>query len=95
MIAKQLIMGLLGVLVTGLALGGWGASEYLNSRFAAREAVLVAEAKADFVIDRQMEATINEIAFLERKRNPTNVELERLRYLRAQLDQMRKVRAGK
>ena len=83
------------MLVTGLAFGGWGASEYLNSRFAAREAVLVAEAKADFVIDRQMEAIINEIGYLERKKNPTPSEFERMRYLRDQLQQMRKVRAGK
>jgi hypothetical protein len=92
---KQLLLGLLGVLVTGLAFGGWGASEYLNMKYAARDDVMVAGAKAEFVLDRQMESTINEIAHLERKRNPTNAELERLRYLRQQLDQMRKVRAGK
>jgi len=93
--AKELLLGLLGVLVTGLAFGGWGASEYLNAKYAARDAVLVAEAKADFVLDRQMEAIINEIGHLERKKAHTPSELERMRYLRDQLKTMRDVRRGK
>jgi hypothetical protein len=90
-----LLVAILGTLVTGLAFGGWHIRDYLSNNVAMKEEVLVAAGKADFVLDRQMESTINEIAHLERKRNPTPSELERLRYLREQLQQMRRVRAGK
>jgi len=90
-----LLVAILGTLVTGLAFGGWHIRDYLSNNVAMKEEVLVAAGKADFVLERQMEATINEIAFLERKGNLTNAELARLAYLRQQLDQMRKVRAGK
>lgn len=92
---KRLLLGIFGMLVTGLALGGWGAHEYLYSKFAGKEEVLLAGAKADFVLDRQMESIINELAYLERKTNLTNAELVRLQYLRVQLEQMRKVRTGR
>lgn len=92
---KKLWSALLFMVVLGMAGGGWGASEYLRSSYASRDEVLVAGAKAEFVLDRQMETTINEIAYLERKGNLTNSELARLAYLRQQLEQMRKVRAGR
>ena len=90
-----LLVAILGTLVTGLAFGGWHVHDFMVTKLAMKEDVLVAGAKAEFVLDRQMESTINEIAHLERKRNPTPSELERLRYLREQLQQMRRVRAGK
>lgn len=65
---KQIAFGLLGTLVTGLAFGGWAARDFID-RLAMKEDVLVAGGKADFVLDRQMEAVINQIAFLERKPN--------------------------
>ena len=84
-----------GGIAATVAGAGWGTHAYLTETFADRGSVQVAEAKADFVLDRQMGALISEIAFLERKRNPTPGELERLRFLRSQLDQMRRVRTGK
>lgn len=74
---------------------GWGAHEYLHDTFAERGAVLVAGAKADFVIDRQMAATASEIGYLERKQNKTQDDRDRLRYLREQYEQMRRVRSGR
>lgn len=83
------------VTAAGIAGAGWGAHEYLDSTFAHKNEVQVAQATAGFVLDRQMEALIAEIAFLERKPQLTPTEIERLRYLRSQLDVMRRVRAGK
>jgi len=93
--AKQMVWGILGILITGLAFGGWTAHDFMVNRLAMKDEVLLAGGKADFVLDRQMEAIINEISHLERIKNPTAVEMERLRHLRAQLELMRKVRAGK
>lgn len=92
---KRLLAALLLMVVLGMAGGGWAASEYLRTQYASKDEVLLAGAKAEFVLDRQMESIINEIAWLERKGNLTNAELARMAYLRQQLDQMRKVRAGK
>ena len=78
-----------------IAGAGWGAHVYLSDTYAERGQVQLAGAKADFVLDRQMAAIIAEIAYLERKPNKTPGEIEQLRYLREQLDQMRRVRMGK
>jgi hypothetical protein len=80
---------------TTIAGGGWGAHEYLTSTYAEKGEVQVAQATAGFVLDRQMEAIIAEISFLERKPHLTPTELSRLAHLRQQLDTMRRVRAGK
>jgi len=67
--AKELLLGLLGVLVTGLAFGGWGASEYLNAKYAARDAVLVAEAKATlFLTARWRRSSTRSVISSERRR---------------------------
>jgi hypothetical protein len=79
----------------GVAGSGWASHEYLHNTFAPKEVVLVAESKADFVLDQQMAAIVGEIGYLERKQKLTQTELNRLNYLRSQLDLMRKVRAGK
>jgi hypothetical protein len=78
-----------------IAGAGWGAHSYLAETYAERGQVQLAGAKADFVLDRQMAAIIGEISYLERKQNKTPGEIEQLRWLREQLDQMRRVRAGK
>ena len=78
-----------------IAGGGWAAHEYLFSTFSQIEPVQVVAAKTDFIVDRQIAATAAEIGYLERKQNKTQTELEQLRYLREQLEQMRRVRAGK
>jgi len=70
---------------------GFGAHEYLFNTFAEK----VAGAKVDFVLDRQMSAVSAEIGYLERKPNKTTGEIEQLRWLREQLEQMRRVRSGK
>lgn len=78
-----------------LAAGGWGAHVYLTETYAPVEEVKIAGAQVQFVLDRQIAATIGEIAYLERKQNKTAAEIEQLRYLRKQLDEMRQVRRGK
>lgn len=78
-----------------IAGAGWGAHTYLTDTYAERADVNLAGAKADFVLDRQMAALIAEIAYLERKPNKTPGEIEQLRWLREQLELMRRVRSGK
>jgi hypothetical protein len=68
-----------------LAAAGWGAHEYLGQTYAAREDVKIAQATADYVLDRQMEALLAQIVFLERLPNKTQGQWEQLRYLRRQL----------
>ena len=89
-----LIATILGTTVMALALGGWSAHGFVQS-LATKEEVLLAGGKADYVLDRQIEALVAQIAQLERKVNLTPSELNQLNYLRGQLDRMRKVRDGK
>ena len=89
----KLIAGVMAV--ASMAGGGWGASEYLHSTFASREAVMVAGAKADYLVERREEALVREIAELERRRNLTPTEREHLRNLHGQLEEIRRVRKGK
>ena len=78
-----------------LAGAGWGAHEYLTHTYAERESVKVVELQAQFVLDQQIESIVKAIAHLERKRNKTPGEIEQLRYLREQLQIMRRVRLGR
>jgi hypothetical protein len=81
-----------------LAAAGWGAHAYLEDTYADAERVEVVEAQAMFVLDRQMAAVVSEIAWLERiskTQSLTPTQVETLRYLREQLDQMRRVRSLK
>lgn len=99
---KLWIGGILGTLVMGLAFGGWQARDYIEERLASKddvkhvgEVAIVAGVKADFVIDQQMEDLIAKIAYLDRKPNKTTDEREQLKYLRDQLERMRRIRTGK
>lgn len=92
---EKLVSGLLATLVTGLAFGGWHLHSYVTEELASKDEVQVAGAKADYVLDRQIEATVKQIAFLEQKTVLTPAELKQLEYLRKQLEIMREVRRGK
>lgn len=85
----------LGAIACSIAAAGWGAHVYLVDTFADRGDVMVASAKADFVLDRHIASTVAQIAHLERQERLTPGQVEQLRYLREQLDQMRRVRSGK
>lgn len=87
--------GLLTVGVMGLSGGGWYANDYIHNKLASKDAVLVAGAKADFVIDRQMESVISQINHIESKRKKTREDFSQLEYLRKQLEIMRQIRRGK
>lgn len=92
---KTILTGILATAVSGLAFGGWAVRSYVADELASKDEVRLAGSKVDYVLDRQLESLIAQISYLERKRNKTAGELEQLRYLREQLDLMRKVRTGK
>ena len=89
----SILTGIVGTLVMALALGGWAAREYVSG-FATTDDVRLAWAKADYVLDRQIETLVAQIAHLERKGNLTASERQQLDYLRQQLISLRKVRGG-
>ena len=93
MMTKELIAGV--VALAGVAGGGWQANEYLHRTFASHEAVMVAGAKADYTLSKQMESLIAQIAHLERKPNKTRDEIEHLRYLREEYKRMQDLQRGK
>lgn len=74
---------------------GWGAHEYVSATYASSTDVVVAQAQIQFILDRQISALVREIAYLERKKNKTAEEWDQLRLLRQQLQELRRVRAGK
>ena len=93
MMTKELIAGI--VALAGVAGGGWQANEYLHRTFASRDSVIVAGAKADYTLNKQMESLIAQIAHLERKQNKTRDEIEHLRYLREEYKRMQDLQRGK
>lgn len=93
--ASAIAWSLIGILVTSLAFAGWHVRDYIDAKLATKEEVILAGAKADYVIDRQMEAIIAQIAYLERKGRLTPGEVNQLNYLRQQLMELRRVRAAK
>lgn len=93
MINKVVFASLLGA---GTVAGaGWGAHDYLHETFSRKEPVQIVGAKTDFIIDRQIAAIAAEIGYLERKPNKTQADIEQLRWLREQLEQVRRVRSGR
>jgi len=68
---------------------------WLNDTFATKEAVVVAQTKADILLDKQMEGMLRQINELERKAKKTPDDRHHLDYLRKELEHMRKVRSGK
>jgi len=91
----HILVGLIGALVMGLAFGGWHLHAFVTNDLASKEEVVLAMAKADYVIDRQMEDLVRQIAYLEKLPNKTPGQLNQLNYLRKLLENMRKVRSGK
>src|SRR3990167_10057631 len=92
---EMILWSLVGTVVLGTAGGGWYANEYIHDKLASKESVQVAGAKADFALDKQMEATIAQINRIEGKKNKTREDLNQLDYLRQQLEIMRQIRRGK
>jgi hypothetical protein len=74
---------------------GWGAHEYVDSKLASKEEVQIAGGKVDYLIERREEALVREISELERTKDLTPTQLEHLRSLRRQLEEVRRVRRGK
>lgn len=75
-----------------LAGGGWGAHVYLAENYAPVEKVQIAGAKADYVLDMQLENLVRQAAYLEQKQKKTQEELNQLNYIRKQIEDARKVR---
>ena len=89
---KEIVAGILGF--ASVAGGGFGAHEYLEAKYAKREAVLIAGGQATYVLDRQMQALLRDINRLEEKRNKTQDDRDTLKYLRETLKEMQEVRKG-
>lgn len=91
------ITGLLGsilaVVVTSLALGGWKAHTFVTEELASKDEVIVAGTQAQTALDIQMRHLIAQISRLEEKRNKNADEREQLKYLRGELERLRKIRS--
>jgi len=77
-----------------IAGAGWSAHDYLTDSFASKETMMVVGVKADYLLDLQTENLVRQVAHLENKKNKTPDEIEHLRYLRQQIETLRKTRAG-
>ena len=84
----------LGVILA-IAGTGWGASDYVNKNLASKESVMLAMSTSQYVLDRQMDGILRQIAYLEAKRNKTRDEIQQFDWLRETLKEMRNVRRGK
>jgi hypothetical protein len=91
------------VAAVGMMLGaGWGANKYLDTTYAEKQAVLLAESKIEkvqaqavYTLDRQMFAVLREINRIEAKSVKTQDDRDTLKFLRETLKEMQEVRKGK
>jgi lipoprotein NlpI len=90
--AQLKMIAMVAVAVAGAT---WGTSEYLHGTFAAKEQVLVAMTKAEYVLQQQMESLLAKINALEAKRVKTADDRAQLKYWREELQRMRQVQRGK
>lgn len=93
--ATVLLYSILGTLVTGLAFGGWKARDWIENELASKVEVIVAGTKADYSLDIHMQRVIAEISRLEAKRKLTQEERDQVKFLRDDLERLRKIRSGK
>ena len=77
--------------VTALSGSGYAASQVLELK-ADRADLLVVASQTDFVQSKQIESTYEQIILLDAKKNKTPTELEKLRYLREELERQKAVR---
>ena len=68
---------------------------WMNDTFAKKEAVVIAQIKADILLDKQMEGLLRQINELERKAKKSADDRQHLDYLRKELEHMRRIRTGK
>jgi septal ring factor EnvC (AmiA/AmiB activator) len=93
--ARAWIFSILGVLVTSLAFGGWKASQFIENELASKNELIVVQVQAQTALDQQMEGLIAQIDRLDRKLNKSADERDQLKYLRDQLERLRKIRSAK
>lgn len=75
-----------------------GGTWYAATNLATKEEVLVAETKADYSLDIQIEKIISRLSRLERKAGAgtaSQYELQEITYLRKELLRLRAIRYGK
>jgi len=83
----KIIIGFAGSLVAA----GWVGHGMLEQK-ADKEEVIVAGAKVDFIYDKMLESKFEQIALLDAKPNKTPDDIERLRYLRKEVERLRDIK---
>jgi hypothetical protein len=85
--------------VGGVWVAGWGTNVYLDTTYADKRAVMLAESKLEkvqaqavYALDRQMTGVLREINRIEDKPNKTPDDRDQLKFLRETLKEMREVR---
>lgn len=89
------LYGTAATLVTTLAFGGWAARDYIENNLASKSEFVVVQVQATTALDNQMEDLIARITNLERKLNKTQDDRDQIKFLRDQLERLRRIRAGK
>ena len=88
-------IGMVIFAAAGTVIGSvWAASEYVQT-FATKNELVVVQAQAQTALDQQMEDIMARIARLENKRNKTADDRDQIKYLRDQLDRLRRIRSIK
>ena len=93
--AKQWAWGIVGTLVTGLAFGGWAVRSYIEDELASKDDLIVVQAQVQTALDQQMEDVMARIANLEAKPKKSQYDYDQIKYLRDQLERLRRMRAIK
>lgn len=78
-------------LVTTLGGGGYWVANELTAKADHAEVVAV-NAKAEYVMDKQMESMLAQVNKLESKKGKTPDDLDQLRYLRDEVKRLRDIR---
>jgi hypothetical protein len=88
-------VGMVVFAAAGTVVGSvWAASEYVQT-LATKNELVVVQAQAQTALDTQMEDIMARIARLEAIRNKTADDRDQIKYLRDQLERLRKMRSIK
>jgi len=86
---------ILGVLVTGLAFGGWRASQFIENELASKGEVVIVQVQVQTLYDARIEQLAIQRDRIIRKPKKTEQDLQDLRDIERELELAKKMRSIK
>jgi hypothetical protein len=89
------LAAILGSVVVALAFGGWATANFIHEELASKDAVVVAQVKADHALDLHLQSLMDQKARLQAKQRKSSEDVRQIDYLQREIDRLRQIRSGK